>query len=333
MTVMGITLLIAGVIIFALSFIIPDKEEKLSRREKEKLLEKQREEIHKMMEKELDGMKLRVNEATNETVEYGMDKCERSLEKISNEKIMAVNEYAATIMDEIDRNHKEIMFLYDMLNDKQVDIKNTVRKAEATAKEVNEAAKSVQESYDAAQQEYERQIAGQAAFMDSMFAEQPQTIPAAGTSVMYHGNIDESIFENMTRTDLDDEKSYSGYTQNYVNVVPGNGVQSADNMMPTVTSVFNTVINDEREGILSDNATSFATDIPVETIERPVEEAVYVQDQAELKDDMRGASFRGEGNNNQKILDLHSRGMDVVDIARELNLGVGEVKLVIDLYR
>lgn len=330
MSVMGITLLIAGVIIFALSFIIPDKDEKLSRREKEKQLEKQREEIHKMMEKELDGMKLRVNEATNETVEYGMDKCERSLEKISNEKIMAVNEYAATIMEEIDRNHKEIMFLYDMLNDKQVDIKNTVRKAEATAKEVNEAAKTVQESYDAAQQEYERQIAGQAAFMDSMFSDQSQQVSVPTAPVMYHGAIDESIFENMTRTDLDDGQSIANYTQNYVNVVP-NTVASVDNM-PPVTSVFNSVINDGRDGVDS-TASLFANDIPVEQIERPIEEPVYTPDTADLQNDMRNATFRGDGNSNQKILDLHSRGMDVVDIARELNLGVGEVKLVIDLYK
>lgn len=322
MSVMGITLLIAGVIIFALSFVIPDREEKLTRKEKEKLLEKQREEIHKMMEKELDGMKLRVNEATNETVEYGMDKCERSLEKISNEKIMAVNEYAATIMEEIDRNHKEIMFLYDMLNDKQVDIKNTVRKAEATAKEVNEAAKSVQESYDAAQLEYERQIAEQAAFMDSMSNEQNSI---ASSPVMYHGNIDESIFENMTRTDLDDPNQPYGYTQNYVTAMPNNMQPEVQDNMPPVTSLFNSVINDEN--------TTFTTDISVEQIERPAGQEVYQPDSLELKDDMRSASFKGEGNNNQKILELNARGMDVVDIARELNLGVGEVKLVIDLYK
>ena len=38
-------------------------------------------------------------------------------------------------------------------------------------------------------------------------------------------------------------------------------------------------------------------------------------------------------NNNQNSLQLHKQGVSVRDIARQLGLGVGEVKLVIDLYR
>lgn len=37
-------------------------------------------------------------------------------------------------------------------------------------------------------------------------------------------------------------------------------------------------------------------------------------------------------NNNDSILTLHKRGMTDIDIARELGLGLGEVKLVIDLF-
>lgn len=38
-------------------------------------------------------------------------------------------------------------------------------------------------------------------------------------------------------------------------------------------------------------------------------------------------------NNNQNILELYQQGLAVTDIARQLGLGVGEVRLVIDLYR
>ena len=37
-------------------------------------------------------------------------------------------------------------------------------------------------------------------------------------------------------------------------------------------------------------------------------------------------------NNNEKILNLYNQGMSNKDIAKELNLGIGEVKLVIDLF-
>lgn len=39
------------------------------------------------------------------------------------------------------------------------------------------------------------------------------------------------------------------------------------------------------------------------------------------------------GNNNDKILELNSMGKSNVEIAKELGLGIGEVKLVIDLFR
>ncbi|MBR4169997.1 MAG: hypothetical protein IKR47_09745, partial [Lachnospiraceae bacterium] len=133
MSTMEIALLITGVIIFVLSFLIPDKKG-----EKEQgSVDPQ--EIRKMMETELNGMKLRVNEATDETVEYAMEKAERQLERVSNEKIMALSEYSDTIMEGIDKSHQEVLFMYDMLADKQTDLKNTVRKAEATVREVESA--------------------------------------------------------------------------------------------------------------------------------------------------------------------------------------------------
>ncbi len=38
-------------------------------------------------------------------------------------------------------------------------------------------------------------------------------------------------------------------------------------------------------------------------------------------------------NQNERILELHNAGKSNVEIAKELGLGVGEVKLVIDLFR
>jgi DNA-binding NarL/FixJ family response regulator len=38
-------------------------------------------------------------------------------------------------------------------------------------------------------------------------------------------------------------------------------------------------------------------------------------------------------NNNDRILRLHKEGYSNVDIAKELGLGVGEVKLVINLFK
>ena len=43
-------------------------------------------------------------------------------------------------------------------------------------------------------------------------------------------------------------------------------------------------------------------------------------------------SSKAGKNNNERILELHSQGKSNVAIAKELGLGIGEVKLVIDLF-
>ena len=217
MTPMEITLLIVGVIIFCLSFLLKDKEQTEQIYDENML----KDQVRRITEKELDSMNLRVKEAADSSIEYAMEKAERGLEKISNEKIMAVSEYAGTIMDEINKSHKEVMFLYDMLTDKQTDLKNTVRKAEATAKEVEDAGKTAME---------------QAAQV----------------------------------TDRSEEKYTAGF------------------------SAFD-----------------------AESLSRAEDPGV-----ADLEPD----------NNNRRIIQLHKSGRSAVEIAKELNLGVGEVNLVIDLF-
>lgn len=52
--------------------------------------------------------------------------------------------------------------------------------------------------------------------------------------------------------------------------------------------------------------------------------------EAELLDQKEAETL---ANNNQNILALHQQGLNIREIAKQLGLGVGEVKLVIDLYR
>jgi len=60
------------------------------------------------------------------------------LSKISNEKIMSVNDFATQIIEKIDANHKEVVFLYDMLNKKEDEIKQTVQQFDKEKREMQE---------------------------------------------------------------------------------------------------------------------------------------------------------------------------------------------------
>ena len=60
------------------------------------------------------------------------DKTEARLDKLSNTKILEMNEYADGVLKEINRNHTDVMFMYDMLNEKDKEIKTTVKDVNGT---------------------------------------------------------------------------------------------------------------------------------------------------------------------------------------------------------
>lgn len=283
MTPMEIALLIVGVVIFVISFFLPGGNNKKSKKE----LEIERAEIQRLIEQEVDTMKLSVGEATTETVDNAVYKAERSLEKVSNEKIMAVNEYSQTILEEINKNHQEVMFLYDMLKDKHTDLTNEVRRADATAREIESLSNNALVAQRGLQQEINAISVTQKGLTDKQRA----------------------IFDALPND---------------------NAKATTDNLQPLPVQVVSpqesVVINPVMEPIVNQMA----------------------EKKTEVVDMLSGAKFASGDeagaaptvskavepvNNNQRILSLHQQGMSTVDIARELKLGVGEVKLVIDLFK
>ena len=137
MGIMEIVLLIVGAGVVVLSFLIPAKKDADFAPD----LELARTEVKKLVSEEMEQIKQQVDDTVEEAVSYAMEKTERSLERISNEKIMAVSEYSDTVLTEINKNHQEVMFLYDMLNDKHTSLKKTANVVEKTAKEAESLAK------------------------------------------------------------------------------------------------------------------------------------------------------------------------------------------------
>lgn len=302
MTPMAIVLLVIGILVLVASFFIPDKED----RDDKKQIEKNREQIRRIMESELDGMKLRVNEATNETVEVGMEKSERALEKITNDKIMAVNEYATTVMEEIDRNHKEVMFLYDMLNDKQTDVKNTVRHAEAAVREANDAAKTASDT--AMYAVNVANAAGEAvSAYDEAVAQSDQQILVAQLSAALNERaakeLEEVLPSNNAVTGIDLSKAAPQ--------------QSVFGMVASMDAII------QEEPVVVEPVLS----------KIPEPEKEPIRELNEFEELEKNTKFNNVSNNNQMILKMHSQGVSAVDIARQLSLGVGEVQLVIDLFK
>ncbi|MBQ6696678.1 MAG: hypothetical protein IJN16_08240 [Lachnospiraceae bacterium] len=131
MELMEIILLVIGIGVFVVSFLLPASKEADLKSAKELA----QGEIRQMVTEEMNQIRQQVDDTVEEAITYAMEKTERSLSRISNEKIMAVNEYSDTVLAEINKNHQEVMFLYDMLNDKHVSLKKTVTAVEKKAKE------------------------------------------------------------------------------------------------------------------------------------------------------------------------------------------------------
>ena len=221
MGILEVILLIAGIVIFIGSFLLPSGKTAESGINKEAA----KEEIRGLVEEEMQTVRSQMQDKMEETSEDALEKAERSLERLTNEKIMAVNEYSDTVLQEIHKNHEEAMFLYDMLNNKHANIKDTVSKMDKAVKAAEDKVK-VKAEEDG----------------------KPQK-----------------------KTEAEEQKTK----------------EAAETMEPSGSP-----------------------------------EIGFMGETAE------------EGqNNNEKILEMHRQGKSTVAIAKELGLGVGEVKLVIDLYK
>lgn len=141
MDAMEIILLIAGAAAAAAGFLLPAGRDEPSAGTKELA----QAEIKSMVDHEMDAIRSHVDDVVDEAVGYAVEKTERSLERLTNEKIMAVNEYSDTVLEEIHKNHDEAMFLYDMLNDKHTSLKNTVTEVNKTVQEVSETRREAEE--------------------------------------------------------------------------------------------------------------------------------------------------------------------------------------------
>lgn len=134
MSPVEIIFILLGIGILVASCFVGGKEEKTDTVMllQDEALELQKQEIKKYAEQIME-------EKSEETV----IKTDDYLSKISNEKIMSVNDFSTQIIEKIDANHKEVVFLYDMLNQKEDEIKQTVQQFNNEKQELQEVIEDV----------------------------------------------------------------------------------------------------------------------------------------------------------------------------------------------
>ena len=238
-----ITLLIIGILIFLSTFLMkPQNGENADSENESKQLTFTKEEKQSLLEN-----------ASIEFVEIAQDKIEDAkdaLEKISNEKLMAVGEFSDTVLSEMDKAHKEIMFLYNMLNEKENEIKKLMVEKTNQAKLSKEEMNSLEEAKETS-----------------------------------HG---ENAEKKSTTSKSDSAKS--------------------------------------RTKKALDSKTA------IEEVSATVKTKSATKRTSKKKDENDSSKEAGRENYNEQIIALYQEGVSIVEIAKKLNLGKGEVKLVVDLF-
>ncbi len=194
-----------------------------------------------LTKEETERIRQTVDQIVSEKTEEVIIKTDDYLSQVANEKIMSVDEFSKQILERMDKNNSDIMFLYNMVSDTKEELKGEIAKAER----VKEALKRTVE-------------------------EKEGTVPEKKTAVKLQ---------------------------------PVASASKAAPKKPTVKK------ETEEPKSTDDIAALLAATVTMEQ---------NVTSDGDLP--------------KEKILALYKEGKSVRDISRELGMGQGEVKLVIDLY-
>lgn len=136
-------LILIGSIFLIGSFFVA---ERLSSSELSQVAELSEDELKKIIGRELANAEERTRQMIDEQIEASIDKVDRALGRETNEKIMAISEYSDTVIENMNKTHNEIMFLYSMLNDKHTELTGMVSDLQRLAADIRD----IEESHAAA---------------------------------------------------------------------------------------------------------------------------------------------------------------------------------------
>ncbi|MBF1013927.1 DUF6115 domain-containing protein [Catonella massiliensis] len=294
MDIIVIICLIIGVGCIGASFFIKEKAD-IDNHEKEKIAEEIRgralseDSVKKVMTRVEKGFSEKLSAISEDKLGGFADK----MSEIANDKMLAINDMSGQLMEKIEQNHKEVIFLYDMLNEKSDYLKDFSAKIDGLRHEL--------------EREEERIKALNNDLDDKMIKvkEVRQTV----------------IAKPVAPVEVKQEKSRrvpTGIEQAKAAIKPAEVPAQAKNLVK---------MKKEVEDIPSDINDIFDTD------ERDIFKDAEVPEITEEIDEIDlSPELTEELSTNDKILKMHSEGKSVMEISKELGMGQGEVQLILGLY-
>ena len=263
-----------------------------------------------LTEEQKRDLEEKIDHMLEERTDHLIVKADDYMSKISNEKIMAVHDFTAQIMEKINNNHQEVVFLYDMLNQKEAEIKETVQALEEEKKNLKESVEYVVHLT----KQLNAIIKRSEAKSELPVSEEKPSAKKASTKETSSGK--EVRGKAVQRKEVSENEIYPEGTLLY-------GDMSQETM------------NGGRGKKASEKSTrgkaAARTKTKSEATAKAVsaanqENAVSEEAQIELPEMIQ------PDNRSEEILKLHRQGKSILEISKTLGLGQGEVKLVIGLY-
>lgn len=252
-----IALLVIGLILIVISFFVVDKSKE---EPKQNLVP-----VPDM--KQLNVISERAIKDMNTTANKLLESTEDSLEAISNDKIMAVNEYSDQVLSKIDANHKEVVFLYQMLQDKETELKSTVANMEKVRIECEK--------------------------------------------FLHDNNGNKNYFSALDSLSASNDVSANGQSEEKPRVIDiGMKDFSFDDDNDSSTEPSKDVSKMKSKDRAKQRLTTVSSDVKQEMIKHAPEKTEKTNE----------------------VIALYKKKKSVMEISKLLNMGQGEVKLIIDLY-
>lgn len=250
---------------------------------------------------------------------------DEKISQLSNEKIMGMNEYSDQVLDKIEKNHGEVVFLYDMMNEKQEEIKKIVNEVDSLRAGIkNDAEEELQKLLD---QEDALDKIKQEIEMEALEIQAKQ----------------KEIKESQTKI----EESQKELEEKQKEIVVSSSIPSAmPDISDLVTEIPEPVIVPEEvmssleepvtgtvsSGVEKQDEISASDIIDAEIARIEEEEAVEQKESGTSTEYTPLSEQKKPENHNSEIIDLYKKGRSIIEISKMLSLGQGEVKFVIDLY-
>ncbi len=317
MTTLEITLILVGIVFLIGSFMVKDK---LSKNDLDKIADMSAEELKVITEKEIKNAELAIDGMLDEHIASKTDETKRNLEKETNSKIMAINEYSDTVLDSINKSHNEIMFLYSMLNDKHEELtrlSGNIEKITAQAKKTFEPVEASKINNLSNKTVLNAKPVVNAAPVSNRQAVTESRGIASSDIVTGTKNTASVKKQNVSAQNMMSQHAAVQNIMSQNTVVRNTAVPNT--VVPNMAAQNAVVQNVAVSNMTAQNMTASNTAMQSRNLSDTDVQSGRVYDISEI-------------NHNPQILRLYKSGKNIVEIAKELGLGKGEVKLVIDLY-